>query len=200
MPIIQRNTISLSNLVFTTGNYINPSWIVSLSPAKVGSGTAQWNASQLQGYPIYTGVPSSGQVLSWTSSGWFPNTITASGSFISSGNISTTGTITSGFTTFDGTTSGYLSSTNYALVDSYPVSSGNCIKYITKAAYSGAIHVSEILIASDGNDAYMTEYGTVYSSGNLINFSVSYSSNNINLYAKPSYANTSIKLFKTIVN
>jgi len=78
MPIIQRNTNSLSNLVYTTGVYINPPWITSLSAAKVGSGISQWNASQLRGYPIYTGIPSSGQVLAWTSSGWFPSGVTSS--------------------------------------------------------------------------------------------------------------------------
>jgi hypothetical protein len=57
MPIIQRNTLTLQNVVYTTGNYIDPNWIVSLSPNKVGSGVAQWNAGQLQGYSISTGIP-----------------------------------------------------------------------------------------------------------------------------------------------
>jgi hypothetical protein len=194
MPVVQRNSLVLNNVVYTTGNYVNPSWITSLNPSKVGNTVAQWNASQIQGIPVYTGIPTSGQVLAWTSSGWFPTTITTGG------NSSISGTITTGFSTLDGSVSGYLSNTNSTLVDSYPISSGNCIKYITKAVYSGAIHASEILIASDGTDAYMTEYGTVYSSGNLINFNVSYSSSNINLYAKASHANTSVKLFKIIIN
>jgi hypothetical protein len=76
MPIIQRNQLVLSNLVYTTGNYINPNWIVSLSPYKVGNTVAQWNANKLQGYPIYTGVPISGNTLSWNE---------ASGYWMSSG-------------------------------------------------------------------------------------------------------------------
>ena len=71
MPLIQRNQLTLSNLVFTTGNYVNPNWIISLSPAKVGSGIAQWNAAQLQGRPIYTGVPGTGTALSWNASGGY---------------------------------------------------------------------------------------------------------------------------------
>jgi len=90
MPIIQRNTLSLNNLVYTTGNYVNPNWIVSLSPNKVGSGVAQWNAGQLQGYNISTGVPVAGSVLTWTTaSGWQPSGI--SGGFGSAGATGLTG-------------------------------------------------------------------------------------------------------------
>ena len=136
MPIIQRNTTSLSNLVYNTGIYVNPSWILSLSASKVGSGTAQWNASQLQGYPIYTGVPSSGQVLSWTSSGWFPSGVTGSAvatgvtSFNSRTGIVTltladvTGALT--YTPYNNTNpSGYISSGYYTANGGVTLSGSN---------------------------------------------------------------------------
>jgi len=85
MPIIQSNSITLNNLVYSTGYYVNPPWVISLAPNKVGSGIAQWNASQIRGYPIYTGIPTSGQVLSWTSSGWFPSGVTSSSAATFSG-------------------------------------------------------------------------------------------------------------------
>jgi len=191
MPVIQRNKITASNIVYTTGVYINPQWLVSLAPVKVGSGNPYWNASEIQGYPVSTGIPTSGQVLAWTSSGWIPSGITGGGG---------ENTSSLGFVTLDGTSSGLLSSTAQTAIDSYPISSGNCIKYIIKATYLTAIHTSEILLASDGIDSYMTEYGIVYSSGNLVNFSANYSGSNIVLYATPSYANTTIKIFKTIIN
>ena len=65
MPLIQRNSLTFSNLVYSTGNYSNPQWITSLSPAKVGSGVAQWNAAQLQGQNVSTGIPYTGAALAW---------------------------------------------------------------------------------------------------------------------------------------
>jgi hypothetical protein len=192
MPTIQRNNISLNNLVYTTGYYVNPNWIVSLSPSKVGSGTAQWNASSLQGNPILNITPASGQVLAWSTSGWIPSGIS---SYSGSGSISTLGAVT-----LDGTVSGTLSTTNSTLLDSSPISSGDCIKYIIKAKHSTDIQSSEILLVANNGDSYMTQYGIVYTSSLLANFSTSISGSYINLYAQATNNNTDIKLFKTIIN
>lgn len=70
MPLIQRNSPTFSNLVYTTGNYSNPVWINSLSPYKVGNHIAQWNASKLSSFPIDTGNIRSGEYLYFTGSGW----------------------------------------------------------------------------------------------------------------------------------
>lgn len=70
MPLIQRNSLTFSNLVYTTGNYQNPQWLTSLSPAKVGSGVAQWNAAQIMGYPVGTSGAVSGEFLMFTGSGF----------------------------------------------------------------------------------------------------------------------------------
>ena len=131
MPIIQRNTTSLSNLVYTTGIYINPNWIVSLAAGKVGSGTAQWNASQLQGYPIYTGVPSSGQVLSWTSSGWFPSGVT--GSAVATG-VTSFNSRTGVVTLTSGDVTGALTYT--------PYNSSNPAGYISSGYYTANSGIS----------------------------------------------------------
>lgn len=76
LPLIQRNSVTFSNLVYTTGNYYNPQWIRSLSPAKVGSGIAQWNASCIMGYPINTSGALSGQYLMFDGSGFVLNSVT----------------------------------------------------------------------------------------------------------------------------
>lgn len=195
MPLIQRNTITLSNLVYTTGNYVNPHWIVSLSPAKVGSGIAQWNASQIRGYPVYTGVPTSGQVLAWTSSGWYPSGITSGG-----GGGSSACCDALGFVTVNGTTSGILSTTGVTLIQSSPLSSGDCLKYITKAKYGTDLQSSEILLVANSSDSFMTQYGIVYTNSFLANFSCEISGSYINLFGQAVNANTEIKLFKITIN
>ena len=187
MPLIQRNRLTLSNVVFTTGNYVNPSWIVSLSPAKVGSGIAQWNAAQIRGYPIYTGIPTSGQVLAWTSSGWYPSGVTSTNTNF-------------GFVYLDGTISGNLSTTNPTLIESSPISSGDCIKYITKIKYNTNIQSSEILLVANSSICTMTEYAVVYTTSSLIDFSCEISGSYINLFGKAANANTEVKLFKTMID
>jgi hypothetical protein len=77
VPFIQRNSVSLNNVVYTTGRYENPNWIVSLSPSKVGSGTSQWNASHIQSYFVDPNDIRSGEYLFFTGSGW--KTLPASG-------------------------------------------------------------------------------------------------------------------------
>lgn len=70
MALIQRAYPTYKNLVYSSGLYENPNWIVSLSPAKVGSGVPQWNAARILGYPIYTDGAASGQALVFTGSGF----------------------------------------------------------------------------------------------------------------------------------
>ena len=91
MPITQRNTLAPNNLVYTTGNYINPLWIISLAPAKVGSGIPQWNASQIQGRNIAGDYPNVGDVLQWDGTSWFPTGIIVSPSGNSSGSVVSSG-------------------------------------------------------------------------------------------------------------
>lgn len=70
MPLIQRNSLTFSNLVYATGNYVNPKWIYSLSPSKVGNDAPQWNASKIFNYPIDTGNIRIGEYLYFTGSTW----------------------------------------------------------------------------------------------------------------------------------
>jgi len=187
MPLIQRNKLTLSNVVWTTGNYVNPPWIVSLSPAKVGSGIAQWNAAQIRGYPVYTGIPTSGQVLAWTSSGWYPSGVTSTNTNF-------------GFVYLDGTISGNLSTTNPTLIESSPISSGDCIKYVTKSTYGTSVQSSEILLVANSSTCTLTEYAVVYTNSLLANFSCEISGSYINLFGRAINANTEIKLFKTMID
>lgn len=193
MPLIQRNTLSLNNVVYTTGNYINPPWIISLSPHKVGNTIAYWNANRIQGYSVSTGIPASGQALVFSGSQWVP-------SGISTGGGSTSGIFISGFTILDGTSSGTLVDTSVAAIDSYPIASGDTIKYITKSSYGSDLQASEIILISDGTDVFMSEYGLVYSNNKLVTFSADISGSDIVLYGQAVNANTSIKLFKMAIN
>lgn len=193
MPVTQRSKIVLNNVVYTTGNYINPTWIVSLSPSKVGNSTAQWNASSLQGYPVDSGVPESGQALVFSGTKWVPSGITATGG-------SSSGIFISGSTTLDGTSSGVLTDTSVTAIDSSPISSGDSIKYITKSSYSTDLQASEIILISDGTNVNMSEYGLIYSTDRLVVFSAGMSGSDIVLYGQAVNANTTVKLFKTVIN
>jgi len=125
MPITQRNTLAPNNLVYTTGNYINPLWILSLAPAKVGSGIPQWNASQLQGRYVSPNYPLIGDVLQWNGSSWFPTGVAGGGTYTSTGVMSfnsrtgvvvlTSGDVTGAltYTPYNNTNpSGYITSSN----------------------------------------------------------------------------------------
>lgn len=192
MSIIQRNRLLVNNLVYTTGNYVDPPWMNSLSPSKVGNTVAQWNANKIQGQPVWTGVPQSGESLVFNGTQWSPLEVL--------GGNGGTGSLTTGHSTLDGTVSGVLSDTGVHLIDSFPYTSGNCIKYITKGEYSTNVQGSEILIIHDGTTAQMTEYAIIYSNDRLVRFDASVSGSYINLYGQAYNANTNIKVFKVVIN
>lgn len=193
MPITPRSRLVIANVVYTTGNYYNPNWITALSPSKVGNTTAQWNADKLQGVNISTTSPAQGEVLTYNGTSWIPSGIsTAAGS--------TSGIFLSGSTTLDGTSSGVLSDTSVTAIDSSPIVSGDLIKYITKSSYSADLQGSEIILVSDGTTVSMSEYGLIYSSDRLVTFSADMSGTDIVLYGQAVNANTTVKLFKTVVN
>lgn len=57
----------------------------SVTAAQVGKDTAQWNADELQGSPVATQAPNSGQSLVWTGSEWLPQTPIGAGNVIGPG-------------------------------------------------------------------------------------------------------------------
>jgi len=153
MPITQRNTLAPNNLVYTTGNYINPLWILSLAPAKVGSGIPQWNASQLQGRYVSPNYPLIGDVLQWNGSSWFPTGVAGGGTYTSTGVMSfnsrtgvvvlTSGDVTGAltYTPYNNTNpSGYITSSN-VIFSTGSYSNPSWLTSINSNIISGAITV-----------------------------------------------------------
>ena len=153
MPITQRNTLAPNTLVYTTGNYINPLWIISLTPAKVGSGIPQWNASQLQGRSVSPNYPLIGDVLQWNGSSWFPTGVTGGGIYASTGVMSfnsrtgvvvlTSGDVTGAltYTPYNNTNpSGYITSSN-VIFSTGSYSNPSWLTSINSNIISGAITV-----------------------------------------------------------
>lgn len=193
MPITPRSRLIIANVVYTTGNYYNPNWITALSPSKVGNFIAQWNANKIQDVAISTDTPEYGDALRYNGIQWIP-------SGIASGGGSSSGIFISGSTTLDGTSSGVLTDTSVTAIDSSPISSGDSIKYITKSSYSTDLQASEIILISDGTTVNMSEYGLIYSTDRLVVFSADMSGSDIVLYGQAVNANTTVKLFKTVIN
>lgn len=176
-----------NSIVYDSGRYYNPSWIVSLDPSKVKNKDANWNANRLQGFLISNQIPSGNQVLTWNSSSfrWEPKTV-------------------SGFSGGGGGVGGSsitvsLSNTTTVDVDSTPIASGECLKYISHSKYETSVQASEILITRDSNDSYLTEYGVIEPSGKLVSFDVESSGSFTLLKATALNANTTLKLYKIII-
>lgn len=182
-------------VVYTSGEYVDPEWITYLNPAKVENQYPLWNANKLQGFPISDQAPFPDQVLQWDAlnNKWTPSTI-QTGSTISSEIINL------GHSTINGSISGTLTDTSITSIDSSPLSSGDTIKYITKSVYSTDIQASEIILISDGSNVFMSEYGVLYNNDKLVTFSADMSGSDIVLYGQAENANTTIKLFKTVIN
>lgn len=64
---------------------------ISISPTLVLSAQNSsnlWNANQIQGYPVSTNTPSTGQVMMWSGSAWVPNNLSSgSGTFSGTSNF-----------------------------------------------------------------------------------------------------------------
>lgn len=179
---LNKNSLPVT-IIYETGKYFNPPWIEGLDPSKVRNVEAVWNANRIQDNAVSNVRPQNGDVLVWNGVQWEPKVVTGVGGSSSGGEVIT-------YT---------LSSTAETSVDSTPVASGECIKYIAKAKYSSSIHSTEILVNCDGTDAYMTEYAQIYSSSNLIQFRVDLNSSNIRLLATATNSNTSLKLLKVVL-
>lgn len=171
MPVIQRkyNSLNLNNIVYATGNYINPSWITSLSPAKVGSGLAQWNASQIIGYPISSGVVS-GEVLYFTGSGWDTMPAPTGGGSGGSGIYFTTssGIVLAGSVLKMGGT-GQLNQLNFEANPSYYGHSG----IVVTDSLDGAVNLENTLLGTHSRinvdnfyNVGVGRYSLSYTSGN----------------------------------
>ena len=78
------NSVTLPSYAYTAGTGIN---ISATNVISAQSGTALWNASQIQGSPVSTNAPSTGQILVWTGVAWVPNTVTSTSTFTGTTNF-----------------------------------------------------------------------------------------------------------------
>lgn len=89
-----------------------------------------------------------------------------------------------------------LSTTPNQIVDSFDISQYRTMKYVIQAVDESSVHSTEVLLVHDDNDAFITEYGTIQSSSNLMSISANVSSSNVNLIISPTNANTIIDFFR----
>lgn len=127
------------------------------------------------------------------------DTAPTSGQYIYSkgdGFFSASSYLKTGYATIDGTSTYTLTDTNSTLVDSsYP----NAVKYLIKAEYNGDVQILECLAVSKNSNVYITTYGLLYNSQQLVRIEAQMSGGNINLYAIATYANTIIKIYKILI-
>ena len=138
--------------------------------------------------------PSSGQYLYYDSSNGYDLR------YILASDIenATSGTyIRTGNAYLDGTVQYNLTTTETTVVD---ISNPTTLKYLIKAEYNGDTQIVECLAVSKDSTVYITMYGLLYTSTNpLINISAKMYLGYINLEAQAVTANTTVKIFKTII-
>lgn len=139
-----------------------------------------------------------------------PSSVNASGSIT----VGTGGLITgSGTTTSDILTAGAMfleragASTTTAVtlvnLDTWAVATYRSAKYIIQVidTVSGNIHYTEILVTRDNsNNVYITEYGTITSSSNLVTFTADYDgATNVRLRITPASTNSTEFKFQAVI-
>ena len=105
----------------------------------------------------------------------------------------TQGAVSSGSLTTSTTTANQV-------VDTNAVGSVRTIKYLVQITSGTSYQSSEILVIHDGTSAYLSEFGTVFSSVKLADFDADISSNLLRLLVTPVNASSVIKVIKTVVN
>jgi hypothetical protein len=84
------------------------------------------------------------------------------------------------------------------IVDSYSATEFRTAKYLIQAIWTNQVHCTEVLVTHNGTDAFVTEYGTMYTGASpLMTVSATLASGNINLTVSPANLSTQID-FKRI--
>ena len=86
------------------------------------------------------------------------------------------------------------------VVDSNAINSVRTVKYLVQITSGSSYQSSEILVIHDDSNAYVSEFGTVFSYVKLADFDADISSNNLRLLVTPVNAASVIKVIKTVVN
>lgn len=98
------------------------------------------------------------------------------------------------------TTNNYnaLSNTQVA-VDSFLTTTYRSVKYEVQISWNSEYHLTEIRLVHDDTEAYMTQYGEMYTIDSLGEFDADVQSGNLRLLFTPINNNTSIKLIRTTI-
>jgi hypothetical protein len=86
------------------------------------------------------------------------------------------------------------------VLDSISASTFRSVKYHIQVTSSTSYHVTEVMVIHDGTDTFITEYGTVTTSGSLATFTADVSGGNLRLLTTPTNAVTTYKVIATAIN
>jgi len=89
-----------------------------------------------------------------------------------------------------------IPTTSSTVVDTFLASTYRTAKYLVQITAGTEYHVTEILLIHDGTQGFITEYGTVTTSGSLGDFTVNVSGNNVNLVCTPTNAGAVVKVHR----
>jgi hypothetical protein len=93
------------------------------------------------------------------------------------------------------------SGTSSQLLDSFSTSAYNGVEYFIhiKNNVANGFQVTKLLTVYDANNAYVTEYGMIYTNNSLGTFSANSNTSHVRVYVVPTSSNTSINFSKVNV-
>jgi hypothetical protein len=97
-------------------------------------------------------------------------------------------------------TSTTVASTSATTIATHAVATYRSVKYNVQITQGSNYHTTEINVLHDGTTAYITEYGTIFSSASLATFDATISSGNLLLQITMGGANSAtIKVVSTAI-
>jgi hypothetical protein len=93
------------------------------------------------------------------------------------------------------------SGTSSQLMDSFLTSAFNGVEYLVhiKNNVANGFQITKLLTVYDANNAYVTEYGMIYTNNSLGTFSANSNTSHVRVYVVPTSSNTSINFSKVNV-
>jgi len=142
-----------------------------------------------------TGTGVSGKVALWSSLN--SQTYDTDLGYDSTNNI-----LSIGYGNLNGANADVTVNTSLQTIDTFASGTYRSAKYLIQTKNGTTHQVSEALVIHDGINAYLTEYGQIYTSGTtpLITLSVATSAPNIVLQAVGSSAGNTVRFFRTTLN
>ena len=90
-------------------------------------------------------------------------------------------------------------STSAAVLDSFAAGTYTSVEYLVQVKLAnGRIHTTKVLLAQNGTDIFMTEYGTVYSNDIIVTFDADHNSGNFRLLATKTSAAAALNSLATV--